>query len=315
MLELGLNPLCVTATTDELSDDRPPQHREPQAARASTTSRSRTNPVVRRRINRLGADRGRRHLLARARHDLHDPGPDRRAARRPADRLGRELRRTSTAARPRPRDEQRARRAAGSRSSAACSACASPTSSARTASSRAHLIQYTYPTDEELQRVGVTGLFLGYYLPWDGYGNALDRPGARLRDVPQAGRGLARQLREPRQPPDRDPRLLQVPQVRLRPRHRPRLPARPPRPPHARGRGRARAAARRQVPVDLPRHAARGDPRRDRHDARRVRRSLRPLHQQAAVRTRRRGDLVKDARRQPRPRSTTTTCRLSVDAR
>jgi hypothetical protein len=36
-----------------------------------------------------------------------------------------------------------------------------------------HLIQYTYPSDEELARVGVTGLFLGYYLPWDGYENAL----------------------------------------------------------------------------------------------------------------------------------------------
>ena len=47
---------------------------------------------------------------------------------------------------------------------------------------------------------------------------------------PQAGRGLARQLREPRQRPDRHPRLLQVPQVRLRPRHRPGLPARPARP-------------------------------------------------------------------------------------
>lgn len=35
------------------------------------------------------------------------------------------------------------------------------------------LIPYTYPTDEELKRVGVTGLFLGYYLPWDGYANAL----------------------------------------------------------------------------------------------------------------------------------------------
>jgi N-acetyl sugar amidotransferase len=35
------------------------------------------------------------------------------------------------------------------------------------------LIPYTYPTDEELQGVGVTGLFLGYYLPWDGYSNAL----------------------------------------------------------------------------------------------------------------------------------------------
>jgi hypothetical protein len=35
------------------------------------------------------------------------------------------------------------------------------------------LIQYTYPTDEELKRGGVTGIFLGYYLPWDGYRNAL----------------------------------------------------------------------------------------------------------------------------------------------
>jgi N-acetyl sugar amidotransferase len=36
-----------------------------------------------------------------------------------------------------------------------------------------HLIQYTYPKDEELQRVGVTGIFLGYFIPWDGYANAL----------------------------------------------------------------------------------------------------------------------------------------------
>ena len=36
-----------------------------------------------------------------------------------------------------------------------------------------HLIQYTYPTDEDLARVGVTGIFLGHYVPWDGYSNAL----------------------------------------------------------------------------------------------------------------------------------------------
>jgi N-acetyl sugar amidotransferase len=36
-----------------------------------------------------------------------------------------------------------------------------------------NLIQYTYPPDKDLQKVGVTGLFLGYYLPWDGYSNAL----------------------------------------------------------------------------------------------------------------------------------------------
>jgi len=36
-----------------------------------------------------------------------------------------------------------------------------------------HIIPYTYPTDEELKKVGVTGIFLGYYIPWDGYGNAM----------------------------------------------------------------------------------------------------------------------------------------------
>ena len=36
-----------------------------------------------------------------------------------------------------------------------------------------HLLPYQYPSDEELKGVGVTGLFLGYYLPWDGLSNAL----------------------------------------------------------------------------------------------------------------------------------------------
>lgn len=36
-----------------------------------------------------------------------------------------------------------------------------------------HLIQYQYPSDEQLLRTGTTGIFLGYYLPWDGLQNAL----------------------------------------------------------------------------------------------------------------------------------------------
>ena len=36
-----------------------------------------------------------------------------------------------------------------------------------------HLIQYSYPNDEELSSAGVTGIFLGYYFPWDGFANAL----------------------------------------------------------------------------------------------------------------------------------------------
>ena len=36
-----------------------------------------------------------------------------------------------------------------------------------------NLIPYSYPSDEELSRVGVTGLFLGHYIPWDGLSNTL----------------------------------------------------------------------------------------------------------------------------------------------
>ena len=35
----------------------------------------------------------------------------------------------------------------------------------------ADLVPYTYPSDDELATVGVTGLFLGYYFPWDGLTN------------------------------------------------------------------------------------------------------------------------------------------------
>jgi N-acetyl sugar amidotransferase len=38
---------------------------------------------------------------------------------------------------------------------------------------RQNLIPYFYPEDEELCRVGVTGLFLGHYVPWDGLSNVL----------------------------------------------------------------------------------------------------------------------------------------------
>ncbi len=38
---------------------------------------------------------------------------------------------------------------------------------------RKDLIPYFYPEDSELKRAGVTGLFLGHYLPWDGLSNAL----------------------------------------------------------------------------------------------------------------------------------------------
>lgn len=46
------------------------------------------------------------------------------------------------------------------------------------------LLPYFYPTDEELKAVGVTGLFLGHYLPWDGLSNALTAKAAGFEAFP-----------------------------------------------------------------------------------------------------------------------------------
>ncbi len=49
-----------------------------------------------------------------------------------------------------------------------------------------HLIPYSYPSDEDLKRVGVTGLFLGYFMPWDGFTNALLAQGHGFEVFPTA---------------------------------------------------------------------------------------------------------------------------------
>lgn len=52
-----------------------------------------------------------------------------------------------------------------------------------------HLIQYTYPTDEALARVGVTGIFLGHYIPWDGWGNSIISQGHGFETWPRLVEG------------------------------------------------------------------------------------------------------------------------------
>ena len=52
-----------------------------------------------------------------------------------------------------------------------------------------HLIQYTYPDDEALLRVGVTGVFLGYFFPWDGWTNALIAQANGFETLPQMVEG------------------------------------------------------------------------------------------------------------------------------
>ncbi len=51
------------------------------------------------------------------------------------------------------------------------------------------LIQYTYPSDDVLAATGVTGIFLGYYLPWDGSANALLAQGHGFEYWPHAVEG------------------------------------------------------------------------------------------------------------------------------
>jgi N-acetyl sugar amidotransferase len=51
------------------------------------------------------------------------------------------------------------------------------------------LILFTYPTQAELDRVGVTGLFLGHYFPWDGYSNVLLSQANGFETLPTAIEG------------------------------------------------------------------------------------------------------------------------------
>lgn len=170
MLDIGMNPLCVTATTDKLTDIGRRNLANIRELGVDHVEVS-TNPVVRRRINHLAltqvgdiswpehvaiftipvrlAVQMRVPLIVWGENSQNEYGGPAAAAKdsvltrrwleefggllglRVSDLLGQD-------------------------------------------GIEAHdLIQYSYPTDEQLAEVGVTGIFLGYYLPWDGWGNAL----------------------------------------------------------------------------------------------------------------------------------------------
>lgn len=170
ILELGMNPLCVTATTDKLTDIGR-RNIENLKKLGVDYIEVTMNPVVRRRINRLaltqiGDISWPEHIAiftipARIAVQFNVPliiwgensqneygGP---AGAAENNRLNR------------PWLEEFGGLLGLRVSDVVGQECIEPK----------HLIQYTYPSDEELKRVGVTGLFLGYYVPWDGYQNAL----------------------------------------------------------------------------------------------------------------------------------------------
>lgn len=170
MLDMGLNPLCVTATTDRLS---PVGRRNIENIKKLGVDyiEVSTNPVIRRKINKLcleqvGDISWPEHLTiftipvrVAVQHnvplivwgensqnenggpatDAENPNLTRRWLEEFGGLLG--LRVTDLVG--------------------------------QEGIEKKHLIPYTYPTDEELARVGVTGIFLGYYKPWDGLSNML----------------------------------------------------------------------------------------------------------------------------------------------
>lgn len=170
MLDMGMNPLCVTATTDKLSEIGRANIENIKNLGVDYVEVS-TNPVVRRRINHLalkqvGDISWPEHvsiftipvriavqmgipLIVWGENSQNEYGGPAAAAdnnvltRRWLEEFGGLL---------------------GLRVSDLIG---------QEGIEKRHLIQYTYPSDEELRRVGVTGIFLGYYMPWDGYTNAL----------------------------------------------------------------------------------------------------------------------------------------------
>lgn len=170
MLELGLNPLCVTATTDELSE----------IGRRNLDNLGRlgvdhievsTNPVVRRRLNRLALTQV--GDISWPEHVAIFTVPVRLAVQLSVplivwgENSQNEYGGPAAAAENNVLTRQWLEEFGGLLGMRVTDLLGQEGISPH------HLIQYTYPTDEVLANAGVTGLFLGHYLPWDGWSNAL----------------------------------------------------------------------------------------------------------------------------------------------
>jgi len=169
MLELGLNPLCVTATTDKLSDLGRRNIENIKKLGVDYIEVS-TNLVVRRRINRLALTQV--GDISWPEHVTIFTVPVRVAVNLGVPLLiwgensQNEYGGPAAAAESNVLTRRWLEEFGGLNNLRVSDLIGQEGIEAK------HLIWYTYPTDEELQRVGATGLFLGYYLPWDGHNNA-----------------------------------------------------------------------------------------------------------------------------------------------
>jgi N-acetyl sugar amidotransferase len=170
MLELGMNPLCVTATTDKLSDIGRNNIENLKNLGVDYIEVT-TNPVVRRRINKLALKQI--GDIAWPEHVRIFTIPVRIAVQLNipliiwGENSQNEYGGPAAAAENNVLNRRWLEEFGGLLGLRVTDLIGQEGIEAK------HLIQFTYPTDEELSRVGVTGLFLGHYIPWDGYSNAL----------------------------------------------------------------------------------------------------------------------------------------------
>jgi N-acetyl sugar amidotransferase len=171
MLELGLNPLCVTATTDKLSalGRRNIENLKSQGVDYLELT---VNPVVRRRINRLAlVEVGD---ISWPEHVTIFTIPVRMAVQLGIPLIVWGENAQNEYGGPAAAQEGSTLTRAWLEEFGGLLGLRVSDLVGRDGIGRQDLIQYSYPSDEELARVGVTGLFLGHFFPWDGYQNAVD---------------------------------------------------------------------------------------------------------------------------------------------
>jgi len=170
LLELGLNPLCVTATTDHLTDIGR-RNIENMKSLGVDYIEITTNPVVRRTLNRIALEQV--GDISWPEHVSIFTSPVREAVNRRIPLLvwgenpQHEYGGPATASQDRTLTRRWLEEFGGLLGLRVSDLIGQRGIEAR------HLIEYTYPSDRDLSDVGVTGIFLGYFLPWDGWANAM----------------------------------------------------------------------------------------------------------------------------------------------
>lgn len=170
MLEIGANPLCVNARTDKLTEIGQRNIENIQKLGVDLVE-FRTNPVVRRRINRLAL----RNVgdISWPEHLTIFTIPVRMAVQfdvpliiwgeNPQNEYGG----------PAAAEENNVLNRAWLEEFGGLLGLRVSDLVGQEGIEDRDLIAYRYPSDDDLKRVGVTGLFLGHFVPWDGFGNAL----------------------------------------------------------------------------------------------------------------------------------------------